>query len=168
MNSESIPVSANGSDNTFESRRRSKHFLDWQQLRFALSVVFYAALFPVFFLGLLATITKMQILLTGDIPDQGALHETLQVRTLNFAYDHIWLLIGTLVYIGVLTLIFSHRIFGPMRSFEAALQERLENPGEPVNCRIRKGDYFRNFSRLFEDALNTRISVKNRQRSKIE
>jgi hypothetical protein len=140
-------------------KRRSRHFLDRQQIRFGASVVFYAALFPLLFLALLSLLTKVEILITGKVPEQGVLHETLQTRALSFAFEHIWLIAGTLVYVGLLTMIFSQRIFGPIRVFDNAIQDRLENPGEQVNCRLRKKDYFKSFGRRLEQVLNVPVSA---------
>jgi hypothetical protein len=161
MSSESISATTIRPNNDSDLCRRSKHFIDPQQVRFALTVMYYAVLFPAFFLAVLATITKLQIFLTGKALPQDAFHEILYVEALGFALEHFWLLLGTLAYIGVLTLMFSHRIFGPMRSFESALHDRLENPGEPVNCTLRKKDYFHGFKRLLQETLNMSVSPES-------
>jgi hypothetical protein len=168
MNVEAAPVESAPLDHERETiLKRSKRFIDRQQISFAIGVVFYAILFPTFFLALLTTLTRMQMSLTGT-PEEVAFYETLQMTALEFTLAHIWWFVGALVYIGVLTLVFSHRIFGPIRVFENALHDRSRHPGEPVYCSLRKSDYFHGFARQLEETLNKPDSVEDPERSEDE
>ena len=154
MDTESTPSSVSQPQDGQAVHRRTRRFLTSEQIRFALTVVLYAALFPFLLLGLLATFVKLQALITGEISEQGVFYETLQREAVRFAFENFWFTLGSLVYVGILTLFFSHRIFGPIRVFDRALRQRLQNPGQSVHCSLRKGDYFQDFSKLLDRVLN--------------
>ena len=59
-----------------------------------------------------------------------------------------------LIFIASFSTLFSHRIFGPMRSFEKALLQKKLHPTVPVPCRLRPDDYFHDFSKLLDECLN--------------
>ena len=154
MDTESTPPDASQAQDSPAGFQRTRHFLPAEQIRFAVTVLFYALLFPLLMLGLLATFVKLQALITGEISEQGVLYETLQIETVRFAIDNFWFTLGSLVYVGILTLFFSHRIFGPIKVFDRALRQRLQDPEQTVDCSLRKGDYFQDFSKLLDRVLN--------------
>jgi hypothetical protein len=110
MNSQAIPINIAQSQTTH--KRSRPFFIYRRQVRFALNTASFTALFPLFFLGLLSILTRLQILLTGVIPEKAELYQSLPRQAVLFASDHAWLLLGTLVYIGVVTFAFSLRFFG--------------------------------------------------------
>ncbi len=154
MDTESTPPGASQAQDSPAGFQRTRHFLTAEQIRFAVTVLFYALLFPLLMLGLLATFVKLQALITGEISEQGVLYETLQIETVRFAIDNFWFTLGSLAYVGILTLFFSHRIFGPIKVFDRALRQRLQDPEQTVDCSLRKGDYFQDFSKLLDRVLN--------------
>ena len=105
-------------------------------------------------LGFVTVSLVIQTLITGEVSEKGVLYETLQLEAVRFAFENFWFTLGSLVYVGILTLFFSHRIFGPIRVFDRALRQRLQDPEQPVNCSLRKGDYFQDFSKLLDRVLN--------------
>ena len=74
---------------------------------------------------------------------------------LSFCIEHWWEFLAALALVGFISILFSHRIVGPIRRFENALIQKTEHPTEPVNCRVRSDDYFQEFSRNLDQFLNT-------------
>ncbi len=131
--------------------QRKHQFIDRkQQVRFAISVMLFSLLFPLLFLGL-AVSPAFSSLLIGE--DAASLQPMLD-QFIDFTFRHWWLALLSLVFVSVASILFSHLIFGPMRRFEIALKQKKEFPDEPVFCQLRKGDYFHEFSRLFDEVLN--------------
>ena len=131
--------------------KRKIHFIDKkQQLRFAITVAFFSLLFPVLFLGLSIS-PALSALFIGD---DAAGIQPMMGEFLIFCLRHWWLALLSLFFIAMTSVLFSHLIFGPMRRFEIVLKQKRENPGETVLCNLRQGDYFHDFSRLFEEVLN--------------
>lgn len=73
---------------------------------------------------------------------------------LRITVDNWWVAAFALLFVAYFSVLFSHRIVGPMRRFENALLVRQNNSKEPVHCNLRHGDYFHEFSHLFEEVLN--------------
>jgi hypothetical protein len=73
---------------------------------------------------------------------------------IDFSIRHWWLALLSLAFVSVASILFSHLIFGPMRRFENALKLKKEFPDLPVFCKLRKGDYFHDFSHLFDEVVN--------------
>jgi hypothetical protein len=73
---------------------------------------------------------------------------------LPFCADRWWALLFALSFVVSFSVLFSHRIFGPMRSFENALLQKKFHPTEPVLCKLRPDDYFHEFSDLLAKSLN--------------
>ena len=73
-----------------------------------------------------------------------------------YGWDHWVAVLTTLVFMTCCALLFSHQIFGPMRRFENALLQKMNNPAEPVHCHVRRADYFKRFAKLLEEVLNLR------------
>ncbi len=131
--------------------QRKYQFIDRkQQVRFAISVALFSLLFPLLFLAL-AVSPSLSRLLIGE---EAANIQPLLDQFIDFAFGHWWLALISLAFVSVASILFSHLIFGPMRRFEIVLKQKKEFPDEPVFCQLRKGDYFHDFSRLFDEVLN--------------
>ncbi len=133
------------------ARKRKIQLIDAkQQVRFALTVAFLSVLFPVLFMGLSIS-PALAALLLGD---DGASLQPMIGEFLIFCLRHWWLALLSLLFIAMTSVLFSHLIFGPMRRFEIILKQKRNYPAETVFCNLRRGDYFHDFSRLFEEVLN--------------
>lgn len=136
---------------------RKHQFIDRkQQVRFAVSVAMFSLLFPLLFLSL-ALSPSLSSLLIGE--DAASIQPLLD-EFIDFAVRHWWLALLSLLFISVASILFSHLIFGPMRRFEIVLKQKREFPDEPVFCQLRKGDYFHEFSKLFDQVLNRLEAAK--------
>ncbi len=129
---------------------RTQKFIDSkQQLRFALELVLYALLFPMWFLllSLAAAVANSYM---------GTHEEKMNplLELLAFCTGHWWEFLIALAMISGVSIFFSHKIVGPIHRFENALIQKTENPTEPVSCRLRKTDYFQDFSRRLHEFLN--------------
>ncbi len=131
--------------------QRKYQFIDRkQQVRFAISVALFSMLFPLFFLGLAVSPALSRLLIGEDAANV----QPLLDQFINFCFSHWWLALLSLAFVSVASILFSHLIFGPMRRFEIVLKQKKEFPDEPVFCQLRKGDYFHDFSKLFDEVLN--------------
>ncbi len=133
-----------------ERRWRTHKFIDRrQQTRFAIELTIYAVLFPLLFvvISLIHPIAKQLIgVATEDLEPLNAM--------LAFCLEYWWALLVALALTGFISILFSHRIFGPMRSFEHALLQKKLHPTEPVDPKLRSDDYFQEFSDLLAGCLN--------------
>jgi hypothetical protein len=131
-----------------QPNKRKLYFIDTkQQVRFAVILVFHAVLFPVIF-AVLTMVPPFSTALVGEDTQE------LLSEFLWFSIRHWWVFLVSLSCLACFSVYFSHQIFGPMYRFEKALQEKKDNPAQQVQVRLRKTDYFQNFSRLFEEMLN--------------
>ncbi|MCZ6878254.1 MAG: hypothetical protein O7G29_08940 [Acidobacteria bacterium] len=131
-------------------RFRKLKFIDkQQQLRFAMELALYAILFPLFFLILSLADPIVNSLMGKHTEKILPLYSLLA-----FCTEHWWEFLLALGLVGWISILFSHRIVGPIRRFENALIQKTENPAEPVNCRLRSKDYFREFSQRLHEFLN--------------
>ncbi len=125
----------------YDEGRQSKLIDRKQQVRFALELTIYAMLFPLLFvvISLIYPIAKQLI---------GVATEELEPLNAMLAYclEYWWALFVALALVGFISVLFSHRIFGPMSSFEQALLQKTLHPTEPVDPRLRSEDYFHDFS----------------------
>lgn len=131
-------------------RRRKQKLTDrGQQARFAIELTIYAMLFPLLFviISLIYPIAKQLL---------GVATENLEPLNamLAFCLEYWWALIVALALTSFISVLFSHRIFGPMRSFEQALLQKQLHPTEPVDYELRPDDYFHEFSELLAKCLN--------------
>jgi len=120
-----------------------------QQTRFAIELTIYAVLFPLLFvvISLIYPIAKQLIgVATEDLEPLNAM--------LAYCLEYWWALIVALALTGFISVLFSHRIFGPMRSFRQALLQKELHPTEPVDSKLRPDDYFHEFSDLLAKSLN--------------
>ena len=131
-------------------RFRKLKFIDKkQQLRFAMELALYAMLFPLFFLVLSLADPIANSLLGNNTKEILPLYSLLA-----FCSEHWWEFLLTLGLLGFISILFSHRLVGPIRRFENALIQKTENPEEPVNCRLRPKDYFQEFSQRLHEFLH--------------
>ena len=131
-------------------RLRKQKFIDKkQQLRFALELVLYAMLFPLWFLLLS---------LAAAIANSFMGNHTERIQPLYELYVfctwHWWEFLVSLAMVSGISIFFSHKIVGPIHRFESALIQKTENPTEPVSCRLRSTDYFQDFAQLLHEFLN--------------
>jgi hypothetical protein len=106
-------------------------------------------LFPLLFvvISLIYPISKQLIgVATEDLEPLNAL--------LAYCLEYWWALIVALALTGFISVLFSHRIFGPMHSFEQALLQKQLHPTEPVDSALRPDDYFHDLSALLAKCLN--------------
>ena len=137
--------------------KRKIQFVDRkQQVRFAITVAFFSLLFPVLFLGLSIS-PALSALFIGE---DAAGIQPMMGEFLMFCIRHWWVALLSLLFIAMTSVLFSHLIFGPMRRFEIVLKHKREYPDELVVCNLRQGDYFHDFSKLFEEVLNDLQAVK--------
>ena len=137
-------------------RFRKLKFIDKkQQIRFAIELGLYALLLPLFFL-VISLADPIASLVMGRTTTQPLLY-----MILAFCADRWWALLFALSFVVSFSILFSHRIFGPMRSFENALLQKKLHPTEPVPCRLRSDDYFHDFSELFDEFLNDSKSLES-------
>ena len=129
---------------------RKLKFIDKkQQLRFSLELALYAMLFPLFF---------RVLSLADPIANSFMGRHTEEIlplySLLAFCTEHWWEFLLTVGLVGFISILFSHRLVGPIRRFENALIQKTENPAEPVNCRLRPKDYSQEFSQRLDEFLN--------------
>jgi len=127
----------------YDGGRKSKFIDRKQQIRFALELGVYSLLLPLFFL----------VISLAD-PIAGPTAQPLLYTILAFCADRWWALLFAFSFVVSFSVLFSHRIFGPMRSFENALLQKKLHPTEPVPCRLRPDDYFHDLSSLLAKCLN--------------
>lgn len=139
----------------YGSRRQSRFINKKQQIRFALELAVYALLLPLFFLAVSLAGPIAGLILGRNTA--GPLVNTV----LAFCLDRWWALLIALAFVVSFSILFSHRIFGPMRSFENALRQKQLHPTKPVNCTLRSDDYFHEFSQHLEGYLNDSQSFEN-------
>ena len=131
-------------------RWRKQKFIDTkQQLRFAFELVVYALLFPMYFLILSLAAAIVNSFLGQHTERMQPLYELLL-----FCTGHWWEFLVALAMVSGISVLFSHKIVGPIHRFERALIQKTENPTEPVNCKLRSRDYFHDFSQHLQEFLN--------------
>ena len=129
--------------------RRKRQFIDRKhQLRFALSVVLFSFLLPLFFLCLI--ISPVARLFFEDAQTV----QSMARQFMGFTLENWMVFLIALAFVGFSSVLFSHLIFGPMRRFQDILLQKRENPGQTVYCQLRRSDYFHEFSHLLEEVLN--------------
>ncbi len=132
-------------------RWRTRKFIDKkQQLRFAFELLVNAMLFPMFFLTLSLASSIIKSFMGQHTERMQPLYEVLV-----FCTGHWWEFLVALAMVSGISILFSHKIVGPIHRFESALIQKTENPTEPVHCKLRKWDYFQDFSQRLDEFLNT-------------
>ncbi len=133
----------------FKSHRRTKFVDHRQQTRFAIEVVLHALLFPIVFF-LLTTLPPFCNWFFGD---QANVLRQLYMENL-YSMARAWpAVLVALVIVGFFSIVFSHRIFGPIRRFSNALISLNDKDSQPLRCVLRKTDYFVGFSKLLDKAV---------------
>lgn len=140
-----------------KNRRRVTLIDKKQQAFFAGTLMLYSLLAVLFFLYL----TLLSNPLFADHIEHGFFYPAALGQVLRFCLDHWVESLITFLFIAVCGLLFSHQIFGPIRRFERALAEKKKEPEEPVNCGLRRSDYFQSFSKLLEEVLNRSATAEN-------
>ena len=131
--------------------KRKRRFIDEkQQLRFAIEITLYALLFPLIFL-IVAIGDHVATWLIGANVE--SVHPLLR-GLLGFFISYWWAVLLSLGIVAYISIWFSHKVFGPVYRFEDALRQKKKNPAEPASCRVRRKDYFHEFSKLLEEYLN--------------
>ncbi len=127
-------------------RLRKRKFIDKkQQLRFAVELVLYAMLFPMWFLLLSLAAAIVNSFMGKHTEGIQPLYELFV-----FCTGHWWEFLVALAMVSGVSIFFSHKIVGPIHRFESALIQKTENPTEPVNCRLRSTYYFQDFSQRLQ------------------
>jgi hypothetical protein len=139
--------------------QRKYKFIDKkQQVRFAVDVALHSLLFPIFLLLLMILPPFANIFLGNDaVALQPILRDFYRI-----CWEHKTVVLFSLVFVGVFSVLFSHRVFGPIRRFENALKKRRDDPSQPIRCNLRGGDYFQDFSKLLEDVVNGKPAEENK------
>ncbi|MDA2938800.1 hypothetical protein MYX75_11130 [Acidobacteria bacterium AH-259-A15] len=134
-----------------QTERRRQYYLDKkQQARFAVEVALHALLFPLVFLALTMVNATSKVMLARD----WELSHLVLSQFLSFCLTNWWVLLLSLGFVAWSSIEFSHRIFGPLHRFERALQSKRTSPTQPVSCKLRRRDYFHQFSEVFDEVLN--------------
>jgi len=99
--------------------KRKYKFIDRkQQTRFAVVLGLYALMFPILFLTL-TMIPPLTQVFVGDREEIIPL-----IYLVGFAVRHWWVVLLALGFVAFVSVLFSHQIFGPMRRFEIALEQK--------------------------------------------
>jgi type II secretory pathway component PulF len=130
--------------------RRRKQFIDRkQQTRFAFEILFIVILFPFLFYTLVIIPPFSTMLLGKSAESLSVLFE----NQLNMIGSVWWVVVFILVYIALLSVWMSHRIFGPIYRLSQAVKAKLRGE-EKIHCKLRKGDYFVDFASELEQLIN--------------
>ena len=131
-------------------KRRYQFIEKKQQLRFAVTLSLYVLFFPFLIAALI--LSPFSDVLVG--PEAEEIRSAVFEIAEFFLY-HWDLVLITLGFIAYASILFSHKIFGPIRRFESALIQKRWNPDGKVFCTLRKGDYFKDFSVMLQDFLDS-------------
>lgn len=129
--------------------RRIKFVDQKQQSRFAFEILVIMMLFPVLFF-VLVTIPPFSTILLGK---NAEVLSTLFANQVQMILQVWWVVLFVLIYIILLSILMSHKIFGPIFRLRQAVQAKL-NGEKDVYCKLRKGDYFSEFADLLGRLLN--------------
>ncbi len=125
-------------------KQRKVKFIDRkQQTRFAAEVLVIMILFPLLFY-VLVIIPPFSTILLGK---NAEVLSTLFTNQLYMIKSVWWVVLFVLVYIAILSVFMSHKIFGPIYRLSQAIQAKLDNQ-QNIHCQLRKGDYFVEFASL--------------------
>ena len=132
-------------------RRRYQFIEKKQQIRFAVTISLFALFFPFFLAALILSPINFLLVLGSEAE---ALRPAITEIAI-FCLGHFWAVLFALAFVAFASILFSHKIFGPLRRFESALAQKKFHPDEKVFCSLRKGDYFQEFSVLLQNFLDT-------------
>jgi uncharacterized membrane protein (DUF485 family) len=132
-------------------RRRKTKFIDRkQQTRFAIEILVIMLLFPLLFF-VLVIIPPFSTIFLGKNAD---VLSALFINQLYMIKSVWWVVAFVLVYVAMLSIFMSHKIFGPIYRLSQAIRQKLDGQ-ENIHCRLRKGDYFIDFSDLLRELIET-------------
>lgn len=130
-------------------RRRKTKFIDRkQQTRFAIEVLVIMVLFPLLFY-ILVIIPPFSTIFLGK---NAEVLSALFINQLYMIKSVWWVVVFVLVYVAILSVFMSHKIFGPIYRLSQAIRQKL-NGEENIHCRLRKGDYFADFADLLRELI---------------
>jgi hypothetical protein len=132
-------------------KRRYQFIERQQQVRFAVTVSLFALFFP-FFIAALILLPVRSLLFLGE--EAEAVRPAI-MELASFCLRHFWVVLFALAFVAYASVLFSHKIFGPIRRFESALLQKKWNPDEKVFCSLRQRDYFQEFSKQLQEFLDT-------------
>ena len=130
--------------------RRKKKFVDRkQQTRYAIEVMLIVVTFPILFY-VLVCVPPFSIIFFGKNAETMSALYINQLQIIKSA----WIpLTFCFCYVGLLSVLFSHKIFGPIFRLSQALKAKVEGKKD-IYCGLRKGDYFEDFADLVDKVVN--------------
>ncbi len=130
-------------------RRRKTKFIDRkQQTRFAVEILVIMMLFPLLFF-VLVIIPPFSTIFLGK---NAEVLSALFINQLYMIRSVWWVVLFVLIYVAILSIFMSHKIFGPIYRLSQAIKQKL-NGDEDIHCRLRKGDYFIDFADLLRELI---------------
>lgn len=130
-------------------RRRKTKFIDRkQQTRFAVEILVIMMLFPLLFF-VLVIIPPFSTIFLGK---NAEVLSALFINQLYMIRSVWWVVLFVLIYVAILSVFMSHKIFGPIYRLSQAIKQKL-NGDENIHCRLRKGDYFIDFADLLRELI---------------
>lgn len=130
-------------------RRRKTKFIDRkQQTRFAIEILVIMMLFPLLFF-VLVIIPPFSTIFLGK---NAEVLSALFINQLYMIRSVWWVVLFVLIYVAILSVFMSHKIFGPIYRLSQAIKQKL-NGDENIHCRLRKGDYFIDFADLLRELI---------------
>lgn len=129
--------------------RRVKFVDQKQQTRFAFEILVMMVLFPLLFY-VLVTMKPFSTILLGKNAEVLSILFANQIEMIKSVW---WVVLFVLIYVMLLSILMSHKIFGPIYRLKQAVQAKL-NGDKEIYCKLRKGDYFMDFADLLGKLLN--------------
>ncbi len=137
-------------------RRKTKFIDRRQQTRFAGEILVIMMLFPLLFF-VLVTIPPFSTFFLGK---NAEVLSSLFINQLYMIRSVWWVVLFVLLYVAVLSVYMSHKIFGPIYRLSQAIRQKL-NGEQDIHCRLRKGDYFIDFAELLRELIEQDQEKKN-------
>jgi hypothetical protein len=145
-------------------RRRKTKFIDRkQQTRFAVEIMVIMLLFPLLFF-VLVIIPPFSTIFLGKNAD---VLSALFINQLYMIKSVWWVVVFVLIYVAILSVFMSHKIFGPIYRLSQAIRQKLDGETN-IHCRLRKGDYFMDFSDLLRELIEMDQPKKDNQENNPE
>jgi hypothetical protein len=139
--------------------RRRHTFIDaFQQLRFCLDLLLHAMILPLLIFVCFYLEPFASYLLKTD----GSKSRAIVLDFMNLCLVNWWITLFALFVLGLISILFSHKIVGPIHHLDLSLK-RLIAGEKDVVLQVRDGDYFKNFSNTLADYVQ-----KNEANKKID
>jgi hypothetical protein len=136
---------------------RKNSFIDRrQQTKFAFEVVFHSFLFAMC-TAIFFVLPPFNRLLLGKT---GAAMQDIFISNILMFARYWWVFLLALFISGYFSVLFSHRIFGPIRRLTLALEDIENGVEKPRPCSLRKGDYFTDFAQHLDRFIKHQITEK--------